>query len=157
MWIVHSADMSTPVTSPVEPPPLPPMVPGSTLPQLELARILLIVQGALGTMASVETLIVMVATGAPLAFPLAASCGLTAATLVAAGRLSRNGRGTRRLVILLESMWLAGAAIDVGLSIALAHRGLELVPSLTRIVMPVGIIVLLTRPPVRAASRGAAR
>ncbi len=95
----------------------------------------------------------MVATGAPLAFPLAASCGLTAATLVAAGRLSRNGRRTRRVVILLESMWLAGAAIDVGLSVALAHRGLELVPSLTRIVIPVGIIVLLTRPPVRAASR----
>lgn len=141
--------MSTHIATPVEPPPLPPIV--AALPQLDLTRILLVMQGALGVMVSIETLIVMVATGAPLLLPLLASWGLTAMTLIAAGRLHAMGRRTRRLILALESMWLAGAAIDLGLSLLLTQRGLGLVSTLTRVVTPLAVIGLLTRSPVRAA------
>ncbi len=115
-----------------------------------VVRTLLLVQGGIAVMSTVEAIIAGVALGG-LAFPIVLlTAGAAVFTLLAARGVVRRSRRARKTVIWLEGFVLFFAAIDLLLAMALAKRGLELVPTLTRIVVPIVIIRLLRRQEVRA-------
>jgi len=118
---------------------------------LAVLRILLIVQGIVAVVATIEASIVAVFIGG-LVLPLAA-LNLTGAglTLYVAARIGRHSKGVRRLAVVLQTGWLAFAVIDMSLAIAITQQPLELVPTLTRIVLPLTIFRMLRTPRARLA------
>lgn len=132
------------------PPPLPAVV--ALASELAVPRILLVMQGALGVLATVETVVVMVGFQSLIVPSLVASSTLTAATFWAASRLGTRV-WPRRIALGLEAMWLTGATVDLALSIFLTQRGLGAVGTITRIVVPLVVIKLLMAKPIRAAVR----
>jgi hypothetical protein len=118
---------------------------------IDVARLLVFVQGMVGFVAAFEVGVVAVATGGLLlpAFLLTAVGAV--ATLALASGIRRRRRRARTAVVTLQVFWLIGAAIDLLLAVFLARRGLEIVPLLTRIVLPVALFRVLRRPHVRAA------
>ena len=115
-----------------------------------VARVLLTVQGVIGLVATVEALIFGTAFGAVLSLAVVVTVGGAAMTLWLAAAVVRRSRRARKLALILQIGWLSFAAIDMLLAGFLTQRGLELVPVLTRVVLPLAIIVILRRPQVRA-------
>lgn len=117
-------------------------VPGSAV---DVARALLVVQGAVAATAALEVA-VWAAFGMPVGVPVLLTGGAALLTLALAAGVGRRSRLARRLVILAEVAWVALALVDMALAVALARRGLELVPVLTRILLPLAVVRLLRRP-----------
>lgn len=115
-----------------------------------VARVLLIVQGAIALVATVEALIFGTAFGAPLSAAVVVTAGGAIMTLWLAAAVVRRSRRARKLALILQLGWLSFAAVDMLLAGFLTQRGLELVPVLTRIVLPLAIVVILRRREVRA-------
>jgi hypothetical protein len=122
---------------------------------VDLVRVLVLVQGGIALLSTVE--ILFWATFADPAGALGPSVlltgGMAVGTLALATALGQRFRPARRLVLVLETVVLASALVDLGLALAFAHRPLGLVPLLTRLVLPVAVIVLLRRPTARTAFR----
>lgn len=117
---------------------------------IEVARILVFVQGMVALVAAFEVGVVAAATGGLLlpAFLLTALGAI--ATLALASGIRRRRRRARTAVVTIQVFWLIGAGIDLLLAVFLARRGLEIVPLLTRIVLPIALFRILRRPHVRA-------
>ena len=110
---------------------------------LAVLRILLLVQGAIAFVATAEVLVVGIATGGVLA-PLAVVNLIGAVvTLRMASQIGFGSRRTRKITVLLQVGWLLFAAIDLALALFITQRGLELVPLLTRVVLPLTIFRML--------------
>jgi hypothetical protein len=58
-------------------------------------------------------------------------------------------------VLWVEGAVLFAAAADLVLALLLAHRPLELVPMLTRVALPIAVIVLMRRPVAKAMASSA--
>ena len=116
---------------------------------LDVVRVLLLMQGAIATVSTVEALVGSAAFGAPISAVVVLSCIGAVVTLWCAARIGNGSRRVRKLVIIAELTWLTFAGFDLALSLLLTQTPLELVPTLTRIVLPVAVIVLLRRPQVR--------
>lgn len=117
---------------------------------LGVIRTLLLIQGGIAVMSTLEALLVGATFGVMLAPIILLTAGAAFLTLMAARGVVRRSPRARKTAIWLEGLVLVFAAIDLFLAIVLAKRGLELVPVLTRIVLPIVIIRLLRRRQVRA-------
>lgn len=118
---------------------------------IEIARVLLLIQGAVAFVAMVEVAIVTAATAGSTLVSAVLTAAAAIGTLLLSAQIRRRSRRARRVAVVLQVLWLIGATIDLLLAVFLAKRGLELVPILTRIVLPTALFRLLRRPQVREA------
>jgi hypothetical protein len=111
---------------------------------LEVARVLLLVQGAILVATTIEALLwSFVFPGAGGAFLLSA---ISAVVILASRiRLRADRRWSRRLVYIVEGSTLAAVAIDIVLAVVLVHSFPPLVALLTQLALPISVIVLLRR------------
>ena len=116
---------------------------------IDMAVVLLRVQGIISTIATVEVGLVAAATGGILVPGVILTASGAALSFMAARGLRHRSRRARRLAVAIQVLWLIAATIDLALALALAQRGLEIVPTLTRIVLPIAIFRILRRPQVR--------
>lgn len=118
--------------------------------RVDIIRILVLVEAAITSVMAIEGL-AAIAFGGPVAAPIALFGFLTAAgTLWLVRGIGRRSKKARKVAIWLQVGILIVAAVDLLLAIFLAQRGLELVPTLTRVVLPVTVFRLLRKPDVRA-------
>ena len=117
---------------------------------LEVARVVLLLQGSILVATTIEALIwratFAAAGGAVLISGMAA-----AATLVARIHLQAGRRWPRRLIYVVEGVTLALFTVDIALALALTHALPPIVALLTQLVLPISVITLLRRS-VRATS-----
>jgi hypothetical protein len=111
---------------------------------LDVARALLLMQGAILVATTIEAAIF------GLAFPGAVGTVLVnataAAVLLAAGpRLGPDRRRSRRIVYLVESITVVPFVVDIVLALVLAHSLPPAVAILTQLVLPLSVITLLRR------------
>lgn len=115
-----------------------------------MIRLLLLVEAAIAVVMSLEGGVALLF-GGPAAAPVAVLALLAPVGVFWLMRgMRRRSRAARRLALWLQVAILFIAAIDLSLAVILAQRGLELVPTLTRVVLPVAIFRLLRKPDVRA-------
>lgn len=136
----------------VEPAALPPALaesqPAPAEDRPRLAASLLAFQAAMYIVTAIEAAAISAVTGnaagwGPVVFSL-----LLAITLLWSGRRVKANRPWRRVRV-LESALLGWAGIDLALAVFLSNTGLGLLPTITRIGIPVAVIVLLSRKQVR--------
>lgn len=112
---------------------------------LEVARVLLLLQGAVLLATTVEALIWGIAFAGGGGLPFLVSGAAAAVIVVARARLRPDRRWSRRLVYVVEGFTLATFGIDTALAIALTGAVPPAVAILTRLVLPIGVIALLRR------------
>ena len=121
---------------------------------LELARVLVLLQGAVLVATTLEALVwagFFRPTAGPSIVLSGGSAALTLAAAWALGRpVGRLVRLARRWTLIAETGVIALALIDLGLAFAIAGAPFGLVPALTRLAIPIAVIVLLRQPTVRA-------
>ena len=110
---------------------------------LDLARVLLLLQGSILIATTIEAAIWGMAFAGAAAAPFILSGGAAAVILVARTRLRAERRSTRRLVYGVEGFTLAFFALDLVLAIALTGTPPPAVAVLTRFVLPLSVIFLL--------------
>jgi len=116
---------------------------------LGAVRILLLIQGGIAVLSTVEVAVAGMALGPAVAPLVLLNLVAAVLTLFAARGVAGRSRPARRLAITLEWAVLVFAVLDLLLAIFLANRGLELVPVLTRLVLPIAVIHTLRRRQVR--------
>lgn len=117
---------------------------------IEVARILVLVLGAIAAVSAVEVSVVGI-TGIFLVGPNIVLAAAWAVLLLLGARgIGRRSRRARKLAVIAMFGMVLWAALDLALALIVARRGLELVPILTRIAMPVAVWRILRRPWVRA-------
>jgi hypothetical protein len=112
---------------------------------LDLARVLLLVQGSILIATTIEALVWGMAFAGSGGLAFVMSAGAAAGIFLARARLRADRRLSRRLVYVIESFALATFAIDSVLSIALTGALPPVVAILTRLVLPIAVNVLLRR------------
>ena len=118
--------------------------------RVDIIRILVLIEAAIASVMAIEALAAIAFSG-PAAAPLVVAAVLAAAaTLWLVRGIGRRSKRARKVAIWLQVGILIVAALDLLLAILLAQRGLELVPTLTRVVLPVTVFRLLRKPDVRA-------
>lgn len=110
---------------------------------LDVARVLLLLQGSILVATTIEAVIWGMAFAGAAATPSLLSGGAAVVILVARARLRADRRWTRRLVYGVEGFTLAFFALDLALAIALTGTPPPAVALLTRFVLPVAVIFLL--------------
>ena len=123
---------------------------------LDVARALLLLQGAILVATTIEAVIWDMAFAGSAGVPFLLSGGAAVAILVARARVRADRRMTRRLVYGVEGFTLAFFALDLALAVALTGTPPLAVAILTRFVLPVSVIFLL-RQSARAAGAPAPR
>ena len=111
---------------------------------LDVARTLLLLQGAILVATTIESLfwgLAFASTGGALVM----SAGSAVVILVARTRLRPDRTWSRRLVYAVEGLILLTAVIDTAISLGLAHALLPMVTLLTQIALPIAVIALLRR------------
>lgn len=108
----------------------------------ESLRLALLIQGAVLSVSALEAVVFGVAAGG---VSIAAVMTVAAASWVFAVRRKLDRPRRLRWLIRLEYLLLATGAIDFLLAIFLAHRSLDVVAALTRILLPVLVVVLARR------------
>ena len=111
---------------------------------LDVARALLLLQGAILVATTIESLFWGIAFGST-GLALVMSAASATVILVASGRLRADSAWARRLVYAVEGLILLTAVVDSAISLALAHALLPMVALLTQIALPISVIVLLRR------------
>jgi hypothetical protein len=130
----------------------------TTRPQLEIVRVLLLVQGAVLLATALEALLFGIAfMGAP-GLPFLLSGAAAAAVLVGRARV-RPDRGARVLLV-VEGLVLVSFGIDTALALFVTHGAPPAVAILTRFALPVAVLALLRRsvapsPSITAVEGGA--
>ena len=117
--------------------------------RVDVIRILLLIQGGIAVTSTIEVFIVGAFTGLFIAPLMLATLAAAIVTLWAARGVGLRSRRARRITFWAEGTILVFALIDLLLAIFLARRGLALVPTVTRIVLPIAIMRTLRRPQVR--------
>ncbi|MGH2472394.1 MAG: hypothetical protein ACRDG6_08335 [Candidatus Limnocylindria bacterium] len=112
---------------------------------LEVARALLLVQGSILIATTIEAAIWGAAFTGPAGVPVLMSATAATMTLVARARLRPDRPWTRRLVYIVEAVILVTLAIDTALAVALTAALPPAVALLTRLLLPVSVILLLRR------------
>lgn len=110
---------------------------------LDLIRVLLFIQILVIFATALEGLVFGGFSGAPAPGILTALAGLL--TVLAYRGLGRQSERSRRWLVRFQRAWILVGAVDLLLAIFLAGRGLELVPTLTRFVLPWVLIRFLRR------------
>lgn len=120
-----------------------------------VARVLVLLQGGFVLLSTFEVVLLglVTGTGALLVPTVALTGGAAAAVLVLGAGLGRCSYLARRLVIAGEVLVVLAALVDLAMSILLARAPLDPVPTLTRLVLPVAVIVLLRRSRARVPAR----
>jgi hypothetical protein len=118
---------------------------------LDVARALLLLQGAILIVSTIEAAVF------GLAFPGGAGTvlvsGATAAVLfVARARLRPDRRRSRRIVYLVEAFTVVPFVVDVALALVLVHALPPAVAILTQLVLPLMVVTLLRRSARAAAA-----
>jgi hypothetical protein len=111
----------------------------------EVARLLLLVQGSILVATTIEALIWSAAFAGAAGAPVFMSGVAAAVILVARARLRGDRRWSRRVVHVVEVVTLVTLVIDTALAIALTGALPPAVAFLTRLVLPLSVIVLLRR------------
>ena len=125
---------------------------------LDVARALLLLQGAILVATTIESLFWSVAfasTGGALVM----SAGSAVVILVGRTRLRPDRTWSRRLVYAVEGLILLTALVDSAISLVLAHALLPMVALLTQVALPISVITMLRRSrrlPRAASSRAGA-
>ena len=112
---------------------------------LDIARALLLLQGAVLLATTIEALVWGTAFGGSAGPSFLLSAASATVILVARVRLRAGRAWSRRLVYAVEGLILATLAIDTVLAVALTQSLPPLVALLTRFVLPVSVIALLRR------------
>jgi hypothetical protein len=112
---------------------------------LEVARVLLLVQGSILLATTIEALIWGAAFAGAAGATVFLSGAAAAVILVGRARLRADRRWSRRLVYVVEVVTLVTLAIDTALAIALTGALPPAVALLTRLLLPLAVIVLLRR------------
>ena len=112
---------------------------------LDVARALLLLQGAILIATTIEALVWAAVFPGASGSPVLMSGAAVVAILVGRARLGADRRWTRRLIYLVEGLILLTAAINVAIALALAHALPPMVALLTQVVVPVSVIALLRR------------
>ena len=109
---------------------------------LDLARVLLLVQGALLIVSAIEAAFFGAVFGGAAFLSALPTAAAALIVLVTRARL-RPGRA--RLLFAVEVVIVLALAVDVALAIVIAHRAVPLVMIVTQFVLPLAIIASLTR------------
>ncbi len=120
-------------------------VPSRTDPagRTELARVLLLLQGSILLVTTVEAAILGAAlAGAPGA-PFLITAAAMAAVFAARGSLGGTGRWPRRVLYLVEGVLVASIGIDTAFALLVTHAAPPVLAVLTRFVLPLAVIALL--------------
>ncbi len=118
--------------------------------RVDIIRILVLVEAGIALVMALEALAALAFSG-PLAAPVVVAAGLAAmGTLWLVRGIGRRSRRARKITLWLQVGILFFAALDLALAVAIAQRGLEMVPFLTRVVLPITVFRLLRKPDVRA-------
>ena len=112
---------------------------------LEVAKVLLLLQGALLVATTIEALVWAVFFPGASGSPALMSGWAAIAILFARVRMRSDRRWSRKLVYFVEGLVLLTAAIDVAIGLALAHALPPIVALLTQIALPIAVIALLRR------------
>ena len=117
--------------------------------RVDTIQILVLIEAAIASVMAIEAL-AAVAFGGPAAAPIVVAALVAAgATLWMVRGIGRRSKKARKMAIWLQVGILVFAALDLVLAIIVAQRSLELVPLLTRVVLPVGVFTMLRKPEVR--------
>lgn len=121
---------------------------------VDVIHALVLLQGAFALLVVVEIMFwALAGTVGSLGPSLLLTIAAAAGSLGLAAGLRRHSRLARRFTFFVEGAILMLALVDLALALLLAHRPLDLMPTITRLVMPVAVLVLLRRPSVRAVFR----
>ena len=116
---------------------------------LDVIGLLVLLQGGIAVVSTLEAGILgAVVGGGALVLTVINLVGAGVA-LIASWGIRRRSRVARKTVIWIQIGVLVVAGLELLLAIFLAKRGLELVPVLTRVALPIAVIRLLRRPYVR--------
>jgi hypothetical protein len=118
---------------------------------VEVVRVLVLMQGAILVATTIEAALFGLAFGPATAPTVLITAGAAVLTLAASRGLGRRKRWARRLTIGAEFAILAGALLELALSALVAGAAFGIVPTLTRLVVPVIAIVALREPAARAS------
>jgi hypothetical protein len=110
---------------------------------LEIARVLLLVQGSILLATTVEALIWGMAFAAAAGPSFVLSAAAASALLVARARLRADRRWSRRVVYVVEGVILITLAVDTGLAALITHASPPAVAILTRLLIPAAVVALL--------------
>lgn len=112
---------------------------------MAVARILVLVQGAILVLGTLEAGVFLFAFGAAAGVSLALTAGGAVLTLATAAGLARGSRRARRWTLLAESGVVAIGVVDLVLALAMTGEPLAPVPLLTGLVVPASVIAILRR------------
>ena len=110
---------------------------------LDIARVLLLVQGAILVATTIESLLWGMAFAGASGVPVLLSGGAAVLILVGRARIQAGRSRSRRFVYAVEGFTLAFLALDLALAVALTGTPPPAVALLTRFVLPVSVIHLL--------------
>lgn len=117
---------------------------------VEVASLLLFVQGAIAVAFAFEAVGAAIIFGGAPAIPALLSVAGAVVTFVQLARLRKRRRSARRWVMALQVGWIVVAAVDLILALVLAGRGLTPTGFVVRMLLPGAIFWLLRRPAARA-------
>jgi len=120
-----------------------------TTTSVDVARVLVLIQASIAVLSLIEVT-VMGASGAPLGPIILLNLAFAVGLLLLTRGVGRRSRRARRVLLAVEVTILVLAAVDLLLSLLLAHRPLELVPTITRIALPYAVFRILRTPAARA-------
>ena len=118
--------------------------------RVDVVRILLLIQGGIAVTSTIEVFLVGAFTGFFIAPLIVLTLLAATITLWASRGVRLRSRRARSVTLWAEGTILFFALVDLLLAIFLARRGLALVPTVTRIVLPIAIMRTLRRPRVKA-------
>lgn len=111
---------------------------------VELVSLLVLIQGAVALSLSAEAVGGALLLGGG-GFGALLSLGGAVLTFALGRRLRRRSRRARRWLMVFQFGWLGSAIVDMGLSVAVAGIGPGPVVLLTRVALPLSVLLLLRR------------
>jgi len=117
-----------------------------------IARLLVLLQGALLVTATLESVVFLGVIGPGAGPSVALSAGAALVTLLTAWGLGRRSRLARRWTIVAECGVLALVALDLVVGVVIGGIELTLLGVVLRVGLPVAVLTILLRRDVRAAS-----
>jgi len=123
---------------------------------VDVAAVLVGMQAAIAVVSALEALAAATFLGGAATGPVALSAGVAIGLATIAMGLGRRAHWARRATLVVEVAVLAVALLNIVALPLLTGGHAALVSILTHIALPIAVIALLRRPPVRAAFAGVA-